>query len=181
MVLTDGLEVMRTLLSCIHACGTKATDIYLQEKQPEAKLKKLKLSGLTPEMLVLAIDEKRKLGKDICMSPLFSRDSRYYHNRACDFVVLKQSVDVIDVWYIELKSGNPSGYSGQFKSTQCFMRYVFNLATNLCDSSFKMGRERFIVYHTRSGLKKPTQAQSATKPDNPRKIYVKNGQTVSLD
>lgn len=189
MASTDVLDIIEILLSCVHSNGKHASDAYLIERERVAKLKKVHLSGLTPGMLLLAIDERRKIdNRNICMSPLFSPSEIFDHNRACDYVLLKQDAEGIHVYYIELKSDNPSGFAGQFKSTQCFMRYVFDLVENICTVRLKKGREKFIVFHTdsknarrRSINKTPTKfkANGANTPNSPSKIVIQNESTIS--
>ena len=72
MALTDGLDAVRGLLSCVQADGSHVSDVLLEEKL-EAKLKKLKLSGLTPGVLILATDEGRKKDKPLFACPRFLR------------------------------------------------------------------------------------------------------------
>jgi len=188
MASKDSLIAIKNLLRCVHADGNQVTHAYLKETERDAKLKKICLSNLTPGMLILDIDKKRKLEKNICMSPLFSQDGNYSHNCACDYVLLRQDGKKIFVYYIELKSNNPSGYSGQFKSTQCFMHYVFDLANKLCGVHISIEVEKFILFHTdsknatrRSLNKTPTiliKQNGANTPDSPKKFCVKNNDTV---
>jgi hypothetical protein len=186
MVLTNGLDAIKAILSCVQADGNHVTDVILEEKQ-EAKLKKLIISDLVPGMLLLATDEGRKREKaSACMSPLFSTDGKLDQNRACDAVLLRKTQNGYEACYIELKSDAPSGYEGQFKSTQCFLRYLSELTLKLCGHELNIDRERFVVFHTdskngsRRGMKQktrftPRSANSATSPD---KFCVRNGETV---
>jgi hypothetical protein len=128
-------------------------------------------------MLMLTPDEGRKSsGNAGCMSPLFAKDGKFAQNRACDAVLLRKAEDGYHVCYIELKSYAPSGYEGQFKSTECFMHYVAELSQSLCQQVIKFSRRRFVVFHTdshnsaRKGRKlrtrfKPSNANTANKPD----------------
>lgn len=144
MVLTDGLDTLKAILSCIQADGSQVSDVFLEEKQ-EAKLKKLKISDFSPGMLLLATDEGRKRDKfPACMSPLFADDGTYDQNRACDAVLLRKTDNGYQACYIELKSDAPSGYEGQFKSTRCFIRYVSELSESLCGHPIKLVSERFV-------------------------------------
>ncbi len=191
MALTDELDAMRVLLSCIQADGCHVSHVNIEEKDELAKLKRLCLSELKPQMLVLAIDEARKVKNDknqtlrVCMSPLFSEQD-YGHNKACDAVLLRKTEAGIEIYYIDLKSDNPSGFERQFKSSQCFMRYLFDLAKSLCNIEIQIIKERFIIFHTdskdasRFGLKPKTRfsPKSANKPDSPEMFCVRNGETV---
>ncbi len=186
MACTDELGVLRALLGCIRADGAKVSDAILEERN-EAKLKKLTISALTPGMLLLATDEGRKRDKaPACMSPLFKGDGVYDQNRACDAVLLRKASDGLHVYYIELKSDSPSGYKGQFASTQCFMRYLADLSDKLCGCPINISRERYVVFHTdssdgrRRGKKERTRfkPQSANTPSAPDMFCVRNGGTV---
>jgi hypothetical protein len=186
MDLTDSLDALKAILSCVRADGSQVSDALLEERQ-EAKLKKLRISELSPGMLLLATDEGRKRDKTTaCMSPLLANDGAYDQNRACDAVLLRKTNDGYQVCYIELKSDAPSGYEGQFKSTRCFIRYVFDLCKELCGHSIKISRERFVVFHTdtknaeRHGLKmKPKfTPRSANTPESPDKFCVRNGDSI---
>lgn len=190
MVLTDELDVLQALLSCAED-NRERTDVFLKEKDPIAKLKKLHLSELDNNMLVLAIDEHRKIknrqGKvlKVCMSPLFSEQD-YGHNKACDAVILRKAENGLEICYIDLKSDDPRGFEKQFKSTQCFMHYLFDLSKSLCNVEIQIIKERFVIFHTDSndavGMKpKPKMRlsfQSGITPDSPKKRAVRNGDTV---
>lgn len=189
MGLTDGLDAIKALLSCVQADGIKDYHVNLEEKNENAKLKKLTVSGLEKGIIVLATDEGRKTDKfPVCMSPLFSVDGKYDQNRACDAVFIKKMDDGYHVCYVELKSDSPSGYETQFKSTKCFINYVCELSENLCEQPIKITRERYVVFHTdsknakHSGKKiktrfSPLDANTASTPD---KICVHNKQEKRL-
>lgn len=186
MALTDSMDALKALLGCIHSDGEKVSDAYIEEKQQEAKLKKLHLSGITLGMLLIATDEGRKLGKAVCMSPLFRLNGKYDQNCACDAVLVRKVETGCELYYIELKSDSPSGYSGQFKSTRAFMRYTFDLMKELCSVHSEIVRERFIVFHTdsrdatRRGKKQKTRfsPKDANAPESPEMLCVRNGDTV---
>jgi len=86
MALTNGLEAIKVLLSCVQADSSHVSHVIVEEKQTEAKLKKLTISELAPGVIVLATDEGRKRTPLVCMSPLFADDGKYDQNRACDAV-----------------------------------------------------------------------------------------------
>jgi hypothetical protein len=187
MPITNELEALKALLSCVGADGVRGSDVWLEEKDPSAKLKKLMLTELDSGVIVLEPDKGRKIGTTVCMSPLFHlEDGTYGQNRACDAVVIRQSKQKkgIELFYIELKSDAPSGYEGQFKSTACFMRYVCDLCKQLCDYSIEVVRERYIVFHTDSSGKKTLgprpkprfDPKSKNTPMSPEKIIVVNEQ-----
>ncbi|MDP2363963.1 MAG: hypothetical protein Q8M94_09370 [Ignavibacteria bacterium] len=186
MALIDSLDAIKAILSCVQADGSQVSDALLEEKN-EAKLKKLQISELAPGMLLLATDEGRKRNKaSACMSPLFADDGVFDQNRACDAVLLRKMHCGYEVCYIELKSDAPSGYEGQFKSTQCFIRYLSVLIEKLCGLAMIVNRERFVVFHTdsnngsRRGLKQKTRftPRSANTSSAPDMFCVRNGSIV---
>jgi hypothetical protein len=189
MGLTDGLDAIKALLSCVQADGIKDSHVNLEEKSENAKLKKLTVSGLEKGIIVLATDEGRKTDKfPVCMSPLFSVDGKYDQNRACDAVFIKKMDDGYHVCYVELKSDSPSGYEGQFKSTKCFIAYVCELSKNLCEQPIKITRERYVVFHTdskngkKSGKKLKTRFShlDANTPSSPDMFCVRDNEKKRL-
>lgn len=192
MALTDGIEALKAILSCVHSDGNSETHAYIKESN-EAKLRKLCLSELAPGMLLLATDkgrnfdnEGRKLGKYACMSPLFKQDGKFDQNRACDAVLVRKISTGCELFYIELKSDNPSGFSGQFKSTQAFMSYTLRLVSVLCGIEFKIKKERFVVFHTdpknaaHKGRKQKTRfsPKDANTAESPVKFCVRDSDIV---
>ena len=186
MALTNGLEAIKKLLSCVQADGSQVSHVIVEEKDIKAKLKKLTISELGSNILVLATDEGRKRNNSVCMSPLFADDGEYDQNRACDVVFIKMSEQGYHICYVELKSDTPGGYESQFISTKCFMDYVISLSERLCAQPITIFRERYVVFHTdskdgrRRGVKtkghfRPNDANS---PSSPKKFCVHNGDTV---
>jgi hypothetical protein len=186
MALTNGLDAIKTLISCLQADGAQVSHVILEEKDAKAKLKKLIISGLDSNIIVLATDEGRKRYQIACMSPLLADDGQYDQNRACDAVFIRKSDEGYQVCYVELKSDSPSGYEGQFKSTQCFMGYVCALSDSLCQQPIKIARERYVVFHTdssnanRHGKKTKTRfsPNDANAPSSPTMFCVRNGDEV---
>lgn len=185
------IEALLKLLSCRIVDGRQASEAIIEEKDVSAKLKKITLSDLQPGILVLLIDEGRKVrlgGKVVidCMSPLFNITGDSHHNRACDAVLIREkSASECEVVYIDLKSDAPSGFKGQFQSTYCFVRYVQALLLELLKVEMKIVKERYVIFHTDSrnanvSLQKrptkfsPSQANSPVAPD---KYVVRSGDT----
>jgi len=104
----DVVEAVKALMGCELVDGATQTHAILEEKDPAAKLKKLTLSDLKKGMVLLKVDEGRKIvqGKRRvvdCMSPLFRRDGKHDHNRACDAVLLCMIPNnKVDIYYIDL-------------------------------------------------------------------------------
>ncbi len=186
------IEALKLLLACEMADGSSVSDAIVKEKDPNAKLKRLTFSELRPGMLALMIDAGR--ATDIrgrptlaCMSPLFKATGEYDHNCACDAVIVRERADAAcDIAYIDLKSDSPTGYSGQFKSTRCFLIYIAALLNNLYDVPMRIEWERFIICHTdpnnaKSSLgKRPTRPKPSEKnsPNTPKKYIVLNEGSV---
>lgn len=187
------IEKIVNLMHCEKVDGRTADHALLEETDTTAKLKKLTLSDLQTDMLVLKIDAGRKVvqGRSVvavCMSPLFTTMGAGDHNCACDAVVVRErKAGVCEIVYIDLKSDDPSGFAGQFKSTRCFMRYVKELINDLYtqpnEEPMTIGRERFIVFHTDSRNARPSLGKQPTRftpaaansPNAPEKHIVLDG------
>lgn len=187
------IQALQGLMACGQVDGSQSSHALLEEKDSSAKLKKLTLSEFSAGMLLLEIDEGRKVnnaqGKRVmdCLSPLFKTDADGDQNRACDAVLVRElQNNQCEIFYIDLKSDKPSGYQGQFKSTQCFMRYVFDVLEKLYDQKVCVQKERFVVFHTdssdvsRRGIKTRTsfKPSSANTPKAPTMYCVVNNATV---
>lgn len=79
-----------------------------------------------------------------------------------------------------------STYAGQFSSSQCFMRYVFEIINRLQGINAHIAKERFIIFHTDTHARRqsigkrntrlsPAAANSANAPD---KYIVQNNETI---
>lgn len=121
------------------------------------------------------------------MSPLLTITGATDHNRACDAVIVHESgAGIVDICYIDLKSGKPAGYSGQFKSTRAFLGYLRELVKEFHDTNFEVQRERFVILHTDPSGKTPSlkktpvrfSPKAANAPDRPDKIIVRSGDTL---
>jgi len=171
------IEAMQELLSCKMVDGKTALHAILTESDPSAKLQKITLSELAPGMLVLYIDNGRKVlyrsGKQhktvaVCMSPLFSTTNGKDHNCGCDAVLIHvpdENDTRCEIFYIELKSDTPYGYAGQFVSTMCFLQYVKIVIQEFWDAEMLITRERYIVFHTDTQNFQPKLGKRTTRPD----------------
>ena len=161
----DVVEAIKALMRCELVDGATQTHAILEEKDPAAKLKKLTIADLKKGMLLLKVDEGRKIvqGKRKvadCMSPLFRVDGKYDHNRTCDAVLLRIiTSSAVDIYYIDLKSDKPTGYQGQFKSTRCFVHYVQRLLEEFLQITMQIRKERFILLHTDSSGSLPSMGK----------------------
>jgi hypothetical protein len=189
----DVVEAVKALMGCELVDGATQTHAILEEKDPAAKLKKLTIADLSKGMVLLKVDEGRKIvhGKRKvvdCMSPLFSRDGNHDHNRACDAVLLRTvTQNEVEIYYIDLKSDKPMRYQGQFKSTRCFMYYVQKLLADLLNVQMQIKKERFIILHTDSSGAVPSMGKrsswhtpdAANSADAPYRKIVADGDQLS--
>lgn len=192
------IQAIEELLSCKSVSGNTASDAILKESDALAILQKLTLTDLKAGMLVLHIDEGRKVFPEkaagdkpvaVCMSPLFNTAGIHDYNRGCDAVLVKVSREndreVCKLLYIELKSHKPAGFAGQFRSTRCFFRYVKALIEEFWELEMNITSERFVVFHTdasgnRTRGKQPTRFSSnnANSPEEPQRYVVRNNDIV---
>ena len=192
------IEALQELLSCKAVNGNTASHAILEENDPLAKLQKITLSELKPGMLVLHIDNGRKVLYEqakkqkiaaVCMSPLFRTDGIREHNCGCDAVVVRipnANKPDCELIYIELKSDAPSGFAGQFRSTWCFFRYIQTLLKVLWEVEMSITKERYVVFHTDTQNSRPSlgkqpprfSPKGANSPYEPEKYIVKNLDTI---
>lgn len=189
------VKALLELLSCKSFNGHSVTHGHLEE-QNESKLKKLTITNLRPGMLILHIDEGRKItyscaGQDktaaVGMSPLFCNEGQHDCQRGCDAVLIRELDGFeCEIFYLELKSDTPSGFAGQFRSTRCFFQYVRVLLKEFWQIDMKITRERFIVFHTDTRNarpiigKQPTRRSpaSANRPEEPVRYIVRDREEV---
>jgi hypothetical protein len=179
MALSAEMEKLWASLSCCTYRGDQHTHILIEEHDALAKLKKVTL--MLPNGDWFSFDPDKGRGKKSLMSPLLAVGTEHDHHRACDCVVLIQRNGKLTILYIELKSGNPSGYEGQFKSTRQFAHYALGLLKEFHGHSLALADERYIVLHGgKSALinKTTTVPKSGkidkTRPDRPYKREVSN-------
>ena len=184
MPLVAELEALRLSLSCCTYRGDQHTNILIKEDGVLAKLKLVKLLAPNGEWFSFNPDKGR--GRNALMSPLLTAGNGHDHHRACDCVVLIAKERELTALYIDLKSGNPVGYCGQFKSTRQFVRYALGLLEDFYGHKFSL-QERFVVlYGGKPALlqKKPTVPKlekiGKTLPDKPYKREVFNASTLYL-
>jgi len=115
------------------------------------------------------------------MSPLLATGRAHDHHRACDCVVLVRRNGKLTALYIDLKSGDPTGYSGQFKSPRQFVRYALGLLAEFHGHQLELIEERYVVlFGGKPALinKTTTVPKSAkigkTQPGKPYKREVPN-------
>ena len=173
--------------------GSQTTHVTIEEKEIGAKLKKIVISELEQNCLVLGLDEARNIknGTKISkiISPVFGETDECIHNKACDALIFKEkSENELDIFYVDLKSDKPTGFADQFKSSRCFARYIESILQILCNKKIKINKERYTVLHTDSSGKRksigkrPTIGkQQQSTPENPKKIIVLDNDTISFN
>lgn len=177
MALTAQLQQFHDSLSCRSCNGAQHTHVLIKETDTAAKLKSVTLSAPAGDWFSFEPDKGR--GKAAQMSPLLATGATHHHHRACDAVVLVNRDGQITALYVDLKSGNPVGYSDQFKSTRQFVRYALGLLEDLRGTKLTLAEERFVIlYGGKPALLNKTttvpklEKIGKTRPDKPYKREV---------
>lgn len=177
MALTAELQQLYDSLSCCTYNGGQHTHVLIKETDPAAKLKNVTLIATAGDWFSFNPDTGR--GREAQMSPLLATGATHDHHRACDCVILVNQGGKLIALYIDLKSGNPVGYSGQFKSTRQFVRYALGLLEEFHGTKFSLAEERFVVLYggKKALLSKTTtvpkfEKLGKTQPDKPHKREV---------
>lgn len=183
-MLTPELEKLKDSLTCVTYNGAQHTHILIQEADGLASLKKVTLDAKNGNWFSFSPDEGR--GELGVLSPLLCTSAVYDHHRACDCVVVIADNKNLKVIYIDLKSGNPTGYAGQFKSTRQFMRYAVGLINEFFnETKLIIKKEHYVIFY--GGLqgsirKRPTVTKKvSTAPDSAHKVAILNESTYSLN
>lgn len=186
MALSLELQKLNDSLSCCTYNGAQHIHVLIEENDAMAKLKKVTLLASNGDWFSFNPDQGR--GKAAKMSPLFTVGPGHDHHRACDSVTIINNEGRLRILYIDLKSNNPVGYSGQFKSTRQFVRYAVGLLEDFHGVKFVLAEERFVVLH--GGGKPPLLNKTptvpkmerirTTQPDKPYKRQVPNNAKLYL-
>lgn len=174
-------------LSCCSFLGDASSFFDIREHADNAKLKHVRLRIKQGDWFVFNPD---KASKGI-MSPLLKTGRAYNHHRSCDAILIKKIEDrnEVEVFYFDLKSGNPSGYASQFQSSRQFVRYLLKLNEEFNGVHFDIQKEKYVIFY--GGLpvsmnKTTTQPLShpdviaPNRPGDAFKKYCHNGQVVIL-
>lgn len=177
MALTAQLQQLHDSLSCCTCNGAQHTHVLIKETDVSAKLKSVTLTAPAGDWFSFEPDKGR--GKAAQMSPLLATGAAHHHHRACDSVVLVNRGWQLTALYVDLKSGNPVGYSDQFKSTRQFVRYALGLLEDIHGTKLTLAEERFVILHGGKAalLNKTTTVPKLDKigkthPDKPYKREV---------
>lgn len=184
-MLSPAMEKLAASLSCVTYRGDQHTHIPIKETDPLAKLKEVTLALPNGNWFAFTPDQGR--GKAAQMSPLLAVGKQHNHHRACDCVIFLIQNEQFRVVYLDLKSDNPVGYAGQFKSTRQFTRYALGLLEEFHGEKITLADERYIVLwggEPMSINKTPTVMKAgnvaASKPDNAYKRRVPNAAALRL-
>lgn len=183
MPLSAPLQDLHDSLSCCKYRGDQHSDLLIEENDAQAVLKKVTIKCHNGDWFSFDPDKGR--GKPGLMSALLATGDKIPYHRACDAVILILRETQLTAIYFDMKSGNPIGYAGQFKSTRQFVRYVIGLLNEFHDHNVKLTDERFVVLYGGKPIplnKKPTVPTRMTKtaPDDAHKREVPNGATLYL-
>lgn len=177
MALSAELQTLYDSLSCCTHNGAQHSHILINEADVSAKLKNVTLTA--PNGDWFSFDPDKGRGHLSLMSNLLATGAEHNHHRACDCVVLVNRDGNLTVLYIDLKSGSPSGYAGQFKSTRQFVRYLLGLLKEFHQMDLKLVQERYVILHggkpaainKTTTVPKPEKMRS-TSPEKPYKREV---------
>ena len=177
MALTAQLQQLHDSLSCCTCNGAQHAHVLIKETDAAAKLKNVTLSAPAGDWFSFEPDRGR--GKAAQMSTLLATGAKHNHHRACDCVVLINQSGKLTALYVDLKSGNPVGYLGQFKSTRQFVRYALGLLEEFHGIKLTLAEERFVIlYGGKTALLNKTttvpklEKIEKTRPDKPYKREV---------
>lgn len=185
MALSAELQKLSASLSCCNYNGAQHTHLLIKETDPLAVLKKVTLNAPSGDWFGFDPDKGRGTARQ--MSPLLAVGNQHDHHRACDCVVIINRGGELTALYFDLKSGNPKGYAGQFKSTRQFVSYALGLLEEFHGIKLFLADERFIVlWGGKPALLNKTttvpkiEKLGRTLPDKAHKRELSNGATIYL-
>lgn len=185
--MNPALQTLKSTLACVTYSGDKHTNAIIKETDRSAELKTVNIRAPNGDWFVFGPDKGR--GRSALMSPLLSTGGAHRHHRACDAVIVVLRNSVLRLIFVELKSGSPSGFSGQFQSTRQFARYLLGLLEEFHALSFRSVEERFVLFRTSKAKKvllnkRPTvfggNRRSSIDPKEPQRELVRDGVTLYL-
>lgn len=192
-MLSPDVQKLLSMISRVNYNGAQHTNIIIEENDSSAQLRKIKINAPNGNWFVFDPDEGRKCKyikprtNLVIMSPLL-KIGEYEHHKACDAVIVIKRDSELTVLYIDLKSGNPQGYSGQFKSTRQFVRYALGLLEEFYKEKLTISNERYFIFYggkpKTSINKKPFTPEfknlRSSKPDDACKLEVSNNEILYL-
>ena len=186
MALSAELKRFMDSLACCTYNGAQHSDVLVEETDVLAKLRKVRLQVGGGDWFSFCPDKGRD--EKSRMSALLTAGKGHDHHRACDCVVVVCRGTRLTVLYLDLKSGNPVGYAGQFQSTRQFVRYALGLSEEFHGSPLRLEREQYVVLYGGSKPlpipKRPTVPKfgtaGKTQPDKAFKREVPNDARIYL-
>lgn len=166
------LDAFNKILGCVCAYSATQSHAKIIECDSSASLCEITLSDLTGNIMVFTPDEGKRIkvrGKVVhdCMSPLFTQAPLTHHNKSCDVVIVQENIEgILNVTYVDLKSGDHKGVANQFKSTRSFVRYLCALSDNIYGTNIKVSKEAYLVLT----LKVPSISKRPSIPKLEQKI-----------
>ncbi|UYY88953.1 hypothetical protein [Alcaligenes sp. SMD-FA] len=185
MSLSPELRRLQQSLSCCTYNGAQHSAVIITESDPSAVLRNALIQTGSGDWFSFSPDQGR--GPTALMSPLLTCGDPHKHHRACDCVIIMRNAEnQLTVVYIDLKSGNPKGYEGQFKSTRQFVRYAVELLKEFHASPLEIAREQYVILYggrERTAVRKTTTTPNAhksvrTSPGDAFKKEIPNGASV---
>ena len=165
-MLASAMGKLKRSLSCVSYNGAQHTHVLIDETDPGATLKKVTLIAPKGDWFSFSPDKGSQCKRInvrsnlVLMSPLLSIGP-HDHHRACDCVILLNRAGQLTALYVELKSGNPTGYAGQFKSTRQFLRYALGLLEEFGQEKLVLADERYLIFY---GGVSPLLSKTTTVP-----------------
>ncbi|KAB0285777.1 hypothetical protein M4C91_26110 [Klebsiella pneumoniae] len=189
-MLSEKLSHMLQRISCSKYNGKSCNDFNIDENDAASSIKRVTFvdvnKGVDKDWFTFDPDRGRngsvithilttEVDKNVVVG---EKIENLYHHKACDNIMIINKDGNLHVIYFEVKCG-ATGYSFQFKSSQCFVRYIVDICNMIGGVNFKITEERFILLHAVPAIaKKPVSYASEiesikkSKPDSPHKIYV---------
>ncbi|HCE8854647.1 hypothetical protein ACO1ZW_23880 [Enterobacter kobei] len=189
-MLSEKLSHMLQRISCSTYNGKNCNDFNIDENDVSSSIKRITFidvnQGVDKDWFTFDPDRGRN-GSVITHILTTSVNSNVvvgnqienlYHHKACDNIMIINNNGELHVIYFEVKCG-ATGYSFQYKSSQCFVRYIVDICNLIGGVDFKIIKERFILFHAVPALAKKSvsfaseiESIKKSKPDSPHKIYV---------
>lgn len=184
--MSPSFELLKNSISCVEFCGDQHTHVMIVEPGTQATLNRVTIKIENGSWF--SFDPDRGRGQEAKVSPLLSVGGDFPHHRACDCIIIQEHREKeISVLYIDLKSGNPIGCEGKFKSMRQFIRYSIGLIQEFHNEEIKIIDERYIVLFggDRPLLQKRTttireRGSSKSLPTAPFKKHIENNKTILI-
>lgn len=185
--MSASFDLLKSSIDCVDYCGNQSSHVKITEPGAQASLNKVTIDMGTGTWF--SFDPDRGRGAEARVSPLLSVGAAFTHHRACDCIIIREEKEnEISVIYIDLKSGNPTGCEGKFKSMRQFVRYSIGLIKEFHDENIVITDERYIILFGGDGIPLPKRTttivreggSSKSQPTAPFKKQIKNNIVLSI-